>query len=179
MGGGLLCAGVGSILLIVSTATDYWMQHRQPDGYRHQSLWCYCTPGKCFPHNDAHWDATHAVRTLSVLACSTGIITGIMDFIHYSFFDSFSTTFAAGSLFFISCKFLGVYYGKQYGAWRFSWPFVIGWLSVAVTFFSGKHSYILYIFYMCAFRMRRLLLEDPNPHVMDYDRDSCVTVVWR
>uniref|UniRef100_A0A668SC38 Uncharacterized protein n=1 Tax=Oreochromis aureus TaxID=47969 RepID=A0A668SC38_OREAU len=50
MGGGLFCAGVESILLIVSTATDYWMQYRQSSNYMHQSLWRYCTPGNCFPH---------------------------------------------------------------------------------------------------------------------------------
>lgn len=53
MGGGLFCAGVGNILLIVSTATDYWMQYRQSSNYMHQGLWRYCMPGKCFPHNDS------------------------------------------------------------------------------------------------------------------------------
>uniref|UniRef100_A0A3P8NNA6 Uncharacterized protein n=1 Tax=Astatotilapia calliptera TaxID=8154 RepID=A0A3P8NNA6_ASTCA len=91
MGGGLFCAGMENILLIVSTATDYWMQYRQSNNYMHQSLWCYCTPGKSF--------------------------------IHYSSFDRFDKTFAAGILFFITCflVFLGMsmltgvtinYYGK-------------------------------------------------------------------
>lgn len=53
MGGGLFCAGVGNILLIVSTATDYWMQYRQSSNYMHQGLWRYCMPGKCFPHSDS------------------------------------------------------------------------------------------------------------------------------
>jgi len=53
MGGGLFCAGVGNILLIVSTATDYWMQYRHSNNYMHQGLWRYCTPGKCFTHTDS------------------------------------------------------------------------------------------------------------------------------
>ncbi|KAK7904322.1 hypothetical protein WMY93_016929 [Mugilogobius chulae] len=149
MGGGLFCAGVGNILLIVSTATDYWMQYRQSSNYMHQGLWRYCTPGKCFPHNDsiAHLDATRALMILSLLACFIGIIIGIMAFIHYSSFDRFDKTFAAGILFFISCFFVflamavytGVtinYYGKRYGNWRFSWSYIIGWVSVVLTFFQ-------------------------------------------
>ncbi|TNN59853.1 Lens fiber membrane intrinsic protein [Liparis tanakae] len=38
------------------------------------------------------------------------------------------------------------YYGKRYGSWRFSWSYIMGWVSVVLTFFSG-------IFYMCAYRM--------------------------
>lgn len=53
MGGGLFCADVGNILLIVSTATDYWMQYRHSNNYMHQGLWRYCMPGKCFTHNDS------------------------------------------------------------------------------------------------------------------------------
>ncbi|CDQ58342.1 unnamed protein product [Oncorhynchus mykiss] len=181
MGGGLFCAGVGNILLIVSTATDYWMQYRHSNNYMHQGLWRYCMPGKCFTHNDSigedyshsnvinmvsfrskqsrvtHLDATRALMILSLLACFIGIIIGIMAFIHSSFFNRFDKTFAAGILFFISCFFVllamavytGVtinYYGKRYGNWRFSWSFIIGWVSVVLNFFSG-------IFYMCAYRM--------------------------
>ncbi|XP_054460187.1 lens intrinsic membrane protein 2.3 [Anoplopoma fimbria] len=159
MGGGLFCAGVGNILLIVSTATDYWMQYRHSSNYMHQGLWRYCVPGKCMTHTDsiAYWDATRAFMILSLLACFIGIVIGVMAFIHYSSFDGFDKTFAAGILFFISCFFVllamavytGVtvnYYGKRYGSWRFSWSYIMGWVSVVLTFFSG-------IFYMCAYRM--------------------------
>ncbi|KAJ4929852.1 lens intrinsic membrane protein 2.1 isoform X2 [Gymnodraco acuticeps] len=135
------------------------MQYRQSNNYMHQGLWRYCMPGKCFPHNDsiAHLDATRALMILSLLACFIGIIIGIMAFIHYSSFDRFDKTFAAGILFFISCLlvflamsvYTGVtmnYYGKRYGNWRFSWSYIIGWVSVVLTFFSG-------IFYLCAYRM--------------------------
>ncbi|XP_046899229.1 lens intrinsic membrane protein 2.1 [Hypomesus transpacificus] len=169
MGGGLFCAGVGNILLIVSTATDYWMQYRHSNNYMHQGLWRYCMPGKCFTHNVsiAHLDATRALMILALLACFIGIIIGIMAFIHYSSFDRFDKTFAAGILFFISCFFVflamavytGVtinYYGKRYGNWRFSWSYIIGWVSVVLTFFSG-------IFYMCAYRMHECP-RNPNSH---------------
>lgn len=127
----------------------------------------------------AYWDATRAFMILSLLACFIGIIIGVMAFIHYSSFDGFDKTFAAGILFFISCKFpnhrnmqvsdvvktfltetyalnphagffvllamavyTGVtvnYYGKRYGSWRFSWSYIMGWVAVVLTFFSGIH----------------------------------------
>ncbi|CAB1347980.1 unnamed protein product, partial [Coregonus sp. 'balchen'] len=159
MGGGLFCAGVGNILLIISTATDYWMQYRQSNNYMHQGLWRYCVPGKCMTHTDsiAYWDATRAFMILSLLACFIGIVIGVMAFIRSSSFSGFDKTFAAGILFFISCFFVllamavytGVtvnYYGKRYGNWRFSWSYIMGWVAVVLTFFSG-------IFYMCAYRM--------------------------
>lgn len=52
----------------------------------------------------AYWDATRAFMILSLLACFIGIVVGVMAFIHYSSFDGFDKTFAAGILFFISCK---------------------------------------------------------------------------
>lgn len=121
----------------------------------------------------AYWDATRAFMILSLLACFIGIIIGVMAFIHYSSFDGFDKTFAAGILFFISCKrwsqtptydavpfpncgslfsapgffvllamavYTGVtvnYYGKRYGSWRFSWSYIMGWVAVVLTFFSG------------------------------------------
>lgn len=68
MGGGLFCAIVGNILLVVSTATDYWMQYRLSGNYAHQGLWRYCMSNKCYMQTDsigkrsrvssAHWTAT-------------------------------------------------------------------------------------------------------------------------
>ncbi|XP_056296311.1 lens fiber membrane intrinsic protein-like isoform X2 [Pseudoliparis swirei] len=152
MGGGLLCGGVGNILLVVSTVTDHWMQYRHSTNYMHQGLWRYCVPGKCMTHTDsiAYWDATRAFMILSLLACFIGIVIGAMAFIRSSSFDGVDKTFAAGILFFLSCFFVllamavytGVtvnYYGKRYGSWRFSWSYIMGWVSVVLTFFSGTH----------------------------------------
>lgn len=52
----------------------------------------------------AYWDATRAFMILSILACFFGIIIGVMAFINYSSFNGFDKTFAAGILYFISCK---------------------------------------------------------------------------
>lgn len=30
------------------------------------------------------------------------------------------------------------YYGKRYGSWRFSWSYIMGWVAVVLTFFSGR-----------------------------------------
>ncbi len=52
----------------------------------------------------AYWDATRAFMILSIIACFFGIIIGVMAFINYSSFNGFDKTFAAGILYFISCK---------------------------------------------------------------------------
>lgn len=31
------------------------------------------------------------------------------------------------------------YYGKRYGSWRFSWSYIMGWVAVVLTFFSGVY----------------------------------------
>lgn len=38
------------------------------------------------------------------------------------------------------------YYGKRYGNWRFSWSYIIGWVSVVLTFFSGTECFIVYVY---------------------------------
>ncbi|KAM6154007.1 lens fiber membrane intrinsic protein isoform 1-T1 [Erethizon dorsatum] len=48
MGGGLFCAWVGTILLVVATATDHWMQYRLSGAFAHQGLWRYCLGHKCY-----------------------------------------------------------------------------------------------------------------------------------
>lgn len=53
MGGGLFCAIVANILLVVSTATDYWMQYRLSGSFAHQGLWRYCLSGKCYMQTDS------------------------------------------------------------------------------------------------------------------------------
>ncbi|XP_069314036.1 lens fiber membrane intrinsic protein isoform X1 [Eulemur rufifrons] len=53
MGGGLFCAWVGTILLVVATATDHWMQYRLSGAFAHQGLWRYCLGGKCYLQTDS------------------------------------------------------------------------------------------------------------------------------
>ncbi|XP_006144743.1 lens fiber membrane intrinsic protein isoform X1 [Tupaia chinensis] len=48
MGGGLFCAWVGTVLLVVATATDHWMQYRLSGTFAHQGLWRYCLGSKCY-----------------------------------------------------------------------------------------------------------------------------------
>ncbi|XP_026155841.1 lens fiber membrane intrinsic protein-like [Mastacembelus armatus] len=159
MGGGLFCAIVGNILLVVSTATDYWMQYRLSGNYAHQGLWRYCMSNKCYMQTDsmAYWNATRAFMILSGMSCFAGIITGIMSFAHFSSFDRFNHSFAAGIMFFVSTFFVllgmaiytGVtvnFLGRRFGDWRFSWSYILGWVAMLMTFFAG-------IFYICAYRM--------------------------
>uniref|UniRef100_A0A8C7PHU3 Lens fiber membrane intrinsic protein n=1 Tax=Oncorhynchus mykiss TaxID=8022 RepID=A0A8C7PHU3_ONCMY len=178
MGGGLFCAMVGNILLVVSTATDYWMQYRLSGSFAHQGLWRYCMSGKCYMQTDsigmlglccclpahysvcpllAYWNATRAFMILSGMSCFAGIIAGILSFAHFSAFERFNRSFAAGIMFFVSTLFVllamaiytGVtvnFLGKRFGDWRFSWSYILGWVALLMTFFAG-------IFYMCAYRM--------------------------
>ncbi|XP_056154775.1 lens fiber membrane intrinsic protein-like isoform X1 [Lampris incognitus] len=189
MGGGLFCAIVANILLVVSTATDYWMQYRLSGSYAHQGLWRYCMSNKCYMQTDsigkamctfsqkrhifllrhllkmtshpglkpAYWNATRAFMILSAMSCFAGIVAGIMSFAHFNSFERFNRSFVAGIMFFVSTFFvllaLAIYtgvtvnfLGRRFGDWRFSWSYILGWVGLLMTFFSG-------IFYMCAYRM--------------------------
>uniref|UniRef100_A0A8C2BTM0 Lens fiber membrane intrinsic protein n=1 Tax=Cyprinus carpio TaxID=7962 RepID=A0A8C2BTM0_CYPCA len=174
MGGGLFCAIMANILLVVSTATDYWMQYRLSGSFAHQGLWRYCMSGKCYTQTDsigevhlylcfchclisAYWNATRAFMILSAMSCFAGIMAGILSFAHFSAFERFNRSFAAGIMFFISTLFVllamaiytGVtvnFLGKRFSDWRFSWSYILGWVALLMTFFAG-------IFYMCAYRM--------------------------
>ncbi|MBN3325738.1 LMIP protein, partial [Atractosteus spatula] len=171
MGGGLFCAIVGNILLVVSTATDYWMQYRLSGAFAHQGLWRYCMSGKCYMQTDsivrefllvldlshsfaplyqsAYWNATRAFMILSAMSCFAGIIAGILSFAHFSAFERFNRSFAAGIMFFVSTLFVllamaiytGVtvnFLGKRFGDWRFSWSYILGWVALLMTFFAGE-----------------------------------------
>lgn len=63
MGGGLFCAIVGNILLVVSAATDYWMQYRLSGNYAHQGLWRYCMSNKCYMQTDSIGEKTRRFFT--------------------------------------------------------------------------------------------------------------------
>uniref|UniRef100_A0A8C3S5X7 Lens intrinsic membrane protein 2 n=1 Tax=Chelydra serpentina TaxID=8475 RepID=A0A8C3S5X7_CHESE len=117
MAGGLFCASVGNILLVVCTATDYWVQYRLQGTLAHQGLWRYCLAGKCYMQmeNIAYWNATRAFMILSALSCFAGIITGILSFAHPSTFERFNRSFAAGIMFFISSKCLPTAAGTPAG----------------------------------------------------------------
>ncbi|XP_021024416.1 lens fiber membrane intrinsic protein [Mus caroli] len=159
MGGGLFCAWVGTILLVVATATDHWMQYRLSGSFAHQGLWRYCLGNKCFLQTEsiAYWNATRAFMILSSLCATSGIIMGVLAFAQQSTFTRFSRPFSAGIMFFASTLFvllaLAIYtgvtvsfLGRRFGDWRFSWSYILGWVALLMTFFAG-------IFYMCAYRM--------------------------
>lgn len=100
-----------------TSASETYMQYKQSElgggaMNRQTPQECECSFGlsglRLFCcHPTAYWDATRAFMILSLLACFIGIVIGVMAFIHYSSFDGFDKTFAAGILFFISCKLLG------------------------------------------------------------------------
>ncbi|KAM5237470.1 lens fiber membrane intrinsic protein isoform 1-T1 [Ctenodactylus gundi] len=186
MGGGLFCAWVGTILLVVATATDHWMQYRLSGAFAHQGLWRYCLGTKCYLQSEsigepsvgvwgpgthgkalrlrerkgpaqAYWNATRAFMILSALCATSGIVMGILAFAQQSAFSRLSRPFSAGIMFFASTLFvllaLAIYtgitvsfLGRRFGDWRFSWSYILGWVSLLMTFFAG-------IFYMCAYRM--------------------------
>lgn len=60
----------------------------------------------CVRFSPAYWNATRAFMILSAMSCFAGIITGIMSFAHFSSFERFNRSFAAGIMFFVSSESL-------------------------------------------------------------------------
>ncbi|KAJ0054968.1 hypothetical protein NL108_008685, partial [Boleophthalmus pectinirostris] len=94
-----------------------------------------------------YWNATRAFMILSGMTCFAGIIAGIMSFSHFSSFERFNRSFAAGIMFFVSSFFVllgmaiytGVtvnFLGRRFGDWRFSWSYILGWVAMLMTFFA-------------------------------------------
>ena len=52
----------------------------------------------------AYWNATRAFMILSGMSCFAGIIAGILSFAHFSAFERFNRSFAAGIMFFVSSE---------------------------------------------------------------------------
>ncbi|XP_063172797.1 lens fiber membrane intrinsic protein-like [Candoia aspera] len=147
MGGALLCAVSGLVLLIVATATDFWMQYRYSGSLSNQGLWRFCVGNKCHPHTItlAFWDATRAFMLISILSSFAGIILGLMT---YTGSARFSRSRSAGVILLIAGLFallaLSVYtgvtvnfYGKRYTDWRFSWSYILGWIAIVLTIAAG------------------------------------------
>uniref|UniRef100_A0A8C4WK22 Lens fiber membrane intrinsic protein n=1 Tax=Gopherus evgoodei TaxID=1825980 RepID=A0A8C4WK22_9SAUR len=157
MGGGLLCAVSGLVLLIVATATDFWMQYRYSENLSNQGLWRFCVSGKCHPHTIriAFWDATRAFMLLSILSCFAGIILGLTAFssnARASRTRSAGITllifFSKAALCLLALLGLSVYtgvtvnfFGKRYANWRFSWSYILGWIAVILTLSAGTCSW--------------------------------------
>lgn len=59
--------------------------------------------------SSAYWNATRAFMILSAMSCFAGIIAGILSFAHFSAFERFNRSFAAGIMFFVSSE------------WRWPW----------------------------------------------------------
>lgn len=72
MGGGLFCAWVGTILLVVATATDHWMQYRLSGAFAHQGLWRYCLGTKCYLQTESIGEAPGGLRALPGTRASRG-----------------------------------------------------------------------------------------------------------
>ncbi|XP_062821147.1 lens fiber membrane intrinsic protein [Anolis carolinensis] len=153
MGGGLLCAASGLVLLIVATATDFWVQYRYSGTLCHQGLWRFCLGSKCHPHTItlAFWDTTRAFMILSVITSFAGIILGLTA---YSGGVRSIRTRSAGVTLLLAGLFalLGVsvytgvtvnFYAKRYAEWRFSWSYILGWIAIILTISAG-------IFHICA-----------------------------
>ncbi|XP_044305151.1 lens fiber membrane intrinsic protein-like [Varanus komodoensis] len=154
MGGGLLCAVSGLVLIVVSTATDFWMQYRHSGALSSQGLWRFCVGSKCHPHTItlAFWDATRAFMLLSILSSLAGIALGLTAYAGSS--TRAARVRSAGITLLIAGLFalLGVavytgvavnFYGKRYPEWRFSWSYILGWIAVVLTVSAG-------VFHICA-----------------------------
>lgn len=52
-GGGTLCGVAALVLLIISTATDFWLHYRYSGSLANQGLWRFCINHKCHAHTIA------------------------------------------------------------------------------------------------------------------------------
>ncbi|XP_062412412.1 lens intrinsic membrane protein 2.2 isoform X1 [Sardina pilchardus] len=167
-GGGTLCGVAALVLLIVSTATDFWMQYRYSGNSANQGLWRFCINNKCHAHTltVAFWDATRAFMLLSILSCFAGVVLGLSAFAN----GAKSRRVRTGGIALLLSGFLALlalaiytgvtvnFFGKRYIDWRFSWSYILGWLGIILAFTAGG-------FQLCAYQ--RNTAEPPPPDLSD------------
>ncbi|XP_036410742.1 lens fiber membrane intrinsic protein-like [Megalops cyprinoides] len=163
-GGGTLCGVAALVLLIVSTATDFWMQYRYSGSSANQGLWRFCIMRKCHAHTItvAFWDATRAFMLLSILSCFIGVLLGLS-----AFANGTSRRVRAGGIALIMSGFLALlalaiytgvtvnFFGKRYLDWRFSWSYILAWVGIILAFAAG-------VFQMCAYQKNFSAPPAPN-----------------
>ncbi|XP_029004329.1 lens intrinsic membrane protein 2.2 isoform X3 [Betta splendens] len=154
-GGGTLCGVAALVLLIVSTATDFWMQYRYSGSSANQGLWRFCINHKCHAHTItvAFWDATRAFMLLAVLSCFAGVVLGLSAFTN----GTKNRRVRTGGIALVLSGFLALlalaiytgvtvtFFGKRFLDWRFSWSYIIGWVAVILAFAAG-------VFQLCAYQ---------------------------
>ncbi|XP_026117614.1 lens fiber membrane intrinsic protein [Carassius auratus] len=146
VGGASLCGAAALVLLVISTATDYWMQYRYSGNAANQGLWRFCINRKCHAHTltVAFWDATRAFMLLSVLGCFIGVLLGIT-----ASKRPRSRRVRTGGIALLLSGFLALlalaiytgmtvnFFGKRYIDWRFSWSYILAWLGIILAFAAG------------------------------------------
>uniref|UniRef100_A0A8C9TVF9 Lens fiber membrane intrinsic protein-like n=1 Tax=Scleropages formosus TaxID=113540 RepID=A0A8C9TVF9_SCLFO len=148
-GGGTLCGVASLVLLIVSTATDFWMHYRYSGSSANQGLWRFCINRKCHAHTItvAFWDATRAFMLLSILSCFTGVVLGLSTFANGTSRRVRSAGIALTVSAFLALLAVAIYtgvtvnfFGKKYLDWRFSWSYILAWVAIILAFAAGKFS---------------------------------------
>ncbi|KAJ7993495.1 hypothetical protein DPEC_G00273010 [Dallia pectoralis] len=167
-GGGTLCGVAALVLLIVSTATDFWMQYRYSGALANQGLWRFCINHKCHAHTMtvAFWDATRAFMLLSVLSCFTGVLLGLTAFVNGTKGKRVRTGGIALLLSgFLALLALAIYtgvtvnfFGKRFLDWRFSWSYILGWVAIILSFAAGAFQLGAY---------QKNIAELPSPNVQE------------
>ncbi|XP_048832944.1 lens intrinsic membrane protein 2.2 [Brienomyrus brachyistius] len=167
-GGGTLSGVTALLLLIISTATDYWMQYRYTGSPANQGLWRFCINYKCHVHTITvgFWDATRTFMLLSILSCFAGVIMGLSAFSDGTknklmrsagialLLSSFLTLFALAIYTGVTVQF----FGKRYIDWSFSWSYILGWVAVVLTLTGGVIQIYTY---------QKNTAESPAPNIPD------------
>ncbi|XP_051550120.1 lens fiber membrane intrinsic protein-like [Myxocyprinus asiaticus] len=154
VGGATLCGAAALVLLLISTATDHWMQYRYSGNASNQGLWRFCINRKCHAHTltAAFWDATRAFMLLSVLSAFAGVVLGFVA----SNRPRSSRVRTGGIALLLSGFFallaLAIYtgvmvdfFGKRYIDWRFSWSYILGWIGIILALGAG-------VLQLCAYK---------------------------
>ncbi|CAB1314296.1 unnamed protein product [Coregonus sp. 'balchen'] len=143
-GGGTLCGVAALVLLIVSTATDFWMQYRYSGASANQGLWRFCINHNCF----------------------AGVLLGLSAFVNGTKSRRVRTGgFALLLSGFLALLALAIYtgvtvnfFGKRFLDWRFSWSYIVAWVAIILSFAAG-------VFQLCAFQKN--VAEPPPTNVQE------------
>uniref|UniRef100_A0A8C2K2G5 Lens intrinsic membrane protein 2.2 n=1 Tax=Cyprinus carpio TaxID=7962 RepID=A0A8C2K2G5_CYPCA len=119
VGGASLCGVAAFVLLIISTATDYWMQYRYSGNAANQGLWRFCINRKCHAHTltVGEWLSVFA----RVFCLKRSVSAGFLALLALAIYTGMTVNF----------------FGKRYIGWRFSWSYILGWIGIILAFAAG------------------------------------------
>ncbi|XP_016379305.1 lens fiber membrane intrinsic protein-like [Sinocyclocheilus rhinocerous] len=136
VGGASLCGAAALVLLVISTATDYWMQYRYSGNAANQGLWRFCINRKCHAHTLTVVCSDDQLSSARFSVCCSGFYGLVC--------GGFCFEAVCVSAGFLALLALAIYtgmtvnfFGKRYIDWRFSWSYILAWVGIILAFGAG------------------------------------------